>query len=160
MFEIGYAIGLGLPVMPIRDTSYVRDSKVFDELGLLDTLGYIDYANSTALAEAVGDRIGDVSPFQNYPALNSEQPLYLVRSRIQSEGMIKLMSVLKKSGLFFGLLTREKHLVSLCMKPTRRFAHLMAQSHTWLILIELVPLLTMLGVHFWQGWRWLWKNTR
>lgn len=101
MFEIGYAIGLGLPVMPIRDTSYVRDSKVFDELGLLDTLGYIDYANSTALAEAVGDRIGDVSPFQNYPALNSEQPLYLVRSRIQSEGMIKLMSVLKKSGLFF-----------------------------------------------------------
>lgn len=101
LFEIGYAIGLGLPVLPIRDTSYVRDSKVFGELGLLDTLGYIDYANSADLAEAVGKRIDDASPFHNYPAQNSEQPLYLVRSHTQSEGMVKLMSVLKKSGLFF-----------------------------------------------------------
>jgi hypothetical protein len=31
---------------------------------------------------------------------------------------------LKKSGLFSGLLTHEKHLVSLYMKLTRRFAHL------------------------------------
>ena len=101
MFEIGYAIGLGLPVIPIRDTSYVRDTRVFDELGLLDTLGYIDYANSVSLAEAVQKRTSDASPFRSYPAPNSEQPLYLVRSHIQSEGMVKLMSLLKKSGLRF-----------------------------------------------------------
>lgn len=101
LFEIGYAIGLGLPVLPIRDTSYVRDSRVFDELGLLATLGYIDYANSEALAKAVAERIGDASLFPNYLAPNSEQPLYLVRSHIQSEGMVRLMSVLKKSGLRF-----------------------------------------------------------
>lgn len=101
MFEIGYAIGLGLPVLPIRDTTYVRDNKVFDELGLLDTLGYIDYTNSTALAAAIRNHIGDASPFPNYPAPNSELPLYIVRSHIQSEGMVKLMSVLKKSGLRF-----------------------------------------------------------
>ena len=43
LFEIGFAIGLGLPVIPIRDTSYVKDKRLFDELGILDTLGYLDF---------------------------------------------------------------------------------------------------------------------
>ena len=101
LFEIGYALGLGLPVLPIRDTSYIRDNKVFGEVGLLDTLGYVDFPNSTTLVEGVAKRIGDAPPFHNYPTPNIQQPLYLVRSHVQSEGMIKLMSVLKKSGLFF-----------------------------------------------------------
>ncbi len=101
LFEIGYALGLGKPVLPIRDTSYIRDHKVFDELGLLDTLGYIDFQNSTTLVEGVTKRIDDIPPFNQYPALNTELPLYLVKSHIQNEGMIKLMSVLKKSGLRF-----------------------------------------------------------
>src|SRR5262245_35306395 len=29
LFEIGYAIGLGKPVLPIRDTNYIKDNKVF-----------------------------------------------------------------------------------------------------------------------------------
>ncbi len=101
LFEIGYAIGLGKPVLPIRDASYIRDHKIFDELGLLDTLGYIDFQNSTILMEGVTQRQGDTPPFNKYPAINSESPLYLVKSHIQNEGMIKLMSALKKSGLRF-----------------------------------------------------------
>lgn len=101
LFEIGYAIGLGKPVLPIRDASYIRDHKVFDELGLLDTLGYIDFQNSTTLTEGVTGRLGDIPPFNKYPTINSESPLYLVKSQIQNEGMIKLMSALKKSGLRF-----------------------------------------------------------
>ena len=34
MFEIGVALGLELPVIPIRDTSYVRDKRVFNQLNL------------------------------------------------------------------------------------------------------------------------------
>ena len=101
LFEIGYAIGLGKPVLPIRDASYIRDHKVFDELGLLDTLGYIDFQNSTNLTEGITKRLGDMPPFNKYPSTNSEAPLYLVKSQIQNEGMIKLMSALKKSGLRF-----------------------------------------------------------
>jgi len=101
LFEIGYALGLGQPVIPIRDTSYIRDLKVFDELGLLDTLGYIDFQNSTSLAQDIAKRIGDTPIFHHHPSLNTEVPLYLVKSYIQSEGMIKLMSALKKSGLRF-----------------------------------------------------------
>jgi nucleoside 2-deoxyribosyltransferase len=51
LFEIGYSVGLGIPVLPIRDTSYSRDKRAFEELGLLDTLGYLDYQNSTELTQ-------------------------------------------------------------------------------------------------------------
>lgn len=37
LFEIGFAIGLGVPVLPIRDTSIIRDRTIFNELGLIDT---------------------------------------------------------------------------------------------------------------------------
>ncbi len=101
LFEIGFCLALNKPVRPIRDTSYIRDSKIFDELGLLDTLGYIDFQNSQDLMEGITRCIDYSPPFNQYPALNTEQPLFLIRSHIQSEGMVRLMSTLKKSGLFF-----------------------------------------------------------
>ena len=50
MFELGYAMGLGIPVIPIRDTTCTLDSKEFESLGLIDTLGYLDFQNSEDLA--------------------------------------------------------------------------------------------------------------
>lgn len=58
LFEIGYALGLQVPVLPIRDTSNIRDSKDFKEIGILDTFGYFDYRNSSQLAEGVLSRVG------------------------------------------------------------------------------------------------------
>ena len=44
----------------------------------------------------------EVQPFTpQSPGLNREQPIYLVRSHVQNEGMVRLMSALKKSGLRF-----------------------------------------------------------
>ncbi len=43
MFEIGYALGLGIPVVPIRDTTCTLDTQEFESLGLIDTLGYLDF---------------------------------------------------------------------------------------------------------------------
>jgi hypothetical protein len=101
LFEIGYALGLGVPLMPIRDTSNVRDSKDFEELGLFDTLGYFDYANSASLSEGIlaRENVGPLSLQE--PSLNLEQPIYIVKGPVESDGMIKLMSVIKKSRLRF-----------------------------------------------------------
>lgn len=96
LFEIGYAIGLGLPVLPIRDTSYVKDSRVFAELGLVDTLGYFDFQNSADLVKEVSKG----APNQTLPQLlpvDTNRPIYVVKSPVQSEGMIRLMSSVKKS---------------------------------------------------------------
>jgi hypothetical protein len=101
LFELGYAIGLGVPVIPIRDTTYIRDKKDFDELGLLDTLGYFDFHNSAELADGLLQRLESVPLSLQVPAMNNEQPLYLIKSTVENDGMVKLMSLVKKSRVKF-----------------------------------------------------------
>jgi len=101
MFEIGYALGLGVPVLPIRDTSYIEDSKLFGQIGMIDVLGYIDFANSAGLAESLTRRLNQQPVFPQPPPINREQPLFIMKSHIQSEGSVRLMSAVKKSGLRF-----------------------------------------------------------
>jgi hypothetical protein len=101
LFEVGYAIGLRVPVLPIRDTSFMKDTKVFNELGLIDTVGYFDFQNA---AELVNKIITNGCPSQVLPQvqpLDKEKPLYVMKSPVQSEGMVRLMSAVKKSGLRF-----------------------------------------------------------
>lgn len=101
LFEIGFALGLGVPVLPIRDTTYVRDKKVFDELGVLDTFGYFDFQNSHELQSGILERQDMVPLGLQKPPLNTFQPLFVVKSPIESDGMVKLMSIVKKSALKF-----------------------------------------------------------
>lgn len=101
MFEIGYALGLGIPVLPIRDTTYIADDKVFGQIGLIDTIGYLDFQNSGELAGKIVARLGQEPISPQTVATNREQPLFVVKSHVQNEGMIRLMSALKKSGLRF-----------------------------------------------------------
>ena len=100
LFEIGYAIGLGSSIQPIRDRNYIRDEKAFEELGMLDTFGYSTFANSEDLAGHILSHQVQPFPVPN-AGLNREQPIFLVRSHVQNEGMVRLMSALKKSGLRF-----------------------------------------------------------
>jgi hypothetical protein len=101
LFEIGYALGLGVPVLPIRDTSNIRDRKDFEELGILDTFGYFDYRNSSQLTDGVLSRTSTATLPLQAPPTNLDQPLFVVKTPIESNGMIKLLSVVKKSGLRF-----------------------------------------------------------
>jgi hypothetical protein len=100
LFEIGYAIGLGKAVQPVRDRTYIRDEKAFEELGMLDTFGYTTFENSEDLAAQLVSHEGQPL-LQPNSAINREQPVYLVRSQLQNDGMVHLMSALKKSGLRF-----------------------------------------------------------
>ena len=101
LFEIGFAIGLEQPIVPIRDTTIVTNRDDFRDLGLLDTIGYIDFQNAEALATAILDRW----PFQAIPAppvaIDRDQPLYVVKAPISTEGHVRLMSTLRKSPLHF-----------------------------------------------------------
>ena len=64
MFEIGFCLGLGIPVKPIRDSTIAVDSRLFAEIGVLDNLGYIDFQNAHDLAEEVkkseGPQLGNL----------------------------------------------------------------------------------------------------
>lgn len=101
LFEIGFCIGVGIPVIPIRDTSYIANKRDFDELGLLDTLGYLDFQNADELSSNLPSRLpGTAFPTPlDKPFI--ETPLYVLKGHIQTEGTVQLMSTLKKSGLRF-----------------------------------------------------------
>ncbi len=102
MFEIGYALGLGIPVIPIRDTTCTLDSQEFESLGLIDTLGYLDFQNSEELALGLPAAIENASvPITSSFSLNQEQSCYLLRSPIVTDGLVKMLSSIKKSGLRF-----------------------------------------------------------
>lgn len=102
MFEIGYALGLGIPVVPIRDTTCTLDSQEFESLGLIDTLGYLDFQNSEELATKLPAAIRNASiPIAATFAPNREQPCFLLRSPIVTNGLVKVLSAIKKSGLRF-----------------------------------------------------------
>ena len=96
LFELGYAIGAGKPVLPVRDSSYEKDRKLFDEIGIFDTLGYRGFHNSNDLASIVTSKQTYSPPITRTPSLNRHQPIYYVRSPIDTDGSIKLLSCLKK----------------------------------------------------------------
>lgn len=101
LFEIGFALGLEQPVIPIRDTTILTNRDDFQELGLLDTVGYLDFQNAETLASAILQR-WPVSPLRNPRIeLNREKPLFVVKAHIATEGDVRLMSTLKKSALHF-----------------------------------------------------------
>jgi hypothetical protein len=97
LFELGYALGLGKAVVPVRDSSYERDKKLFEELGIFDTLGYQDFRNSADLAKLLTNK--ETFPiFRTVPVgANRSQPIYYLRSPIETDASMKLFSSLKKS---------------------------------------------------------------
>ena len=101
MFEIGFALGLGIPVIPVRDTTIGCDRVDFNRLALLDVIGYVDFQNAEDLVVKLRSRL----PGQAVPlppaALAHDRPLFVMKAAINTEGEVRLMSVLKKSPLRF-----------------------------------------------------------
>jgi hypothetical protein len=101
LFELGYAIGLGLPVVPIRDTSYTINRRDFSSLSILDTLGYIDFANSSHLREQLTSRLPTSALPEMTARINMDTPLYLLKGPIETEGVLQLTATLKKAHFRF-----------------------------------------------------------
>lgn len=100
MFEIGFCLGLGIPVKPIRDSTVAVDSKLFEEIGVLETLGYIDFVNAKELAGKI--KSSDVPQLGNLPKkIFTESPVYVVKGPMSTEGAGQLLSSLKKSFVKF-----------------------------------------------------------
>jgi hypothetical protein len=101
MFEIGFALGLEMPLVLIRDTSFKRDERDFKDLGVLENIGYVDFQNSEGLART----IRSVLPVAVIPlpptTLNRDMPLYFVKSHVSTEGQVRLTSIIEQSPLRF-----------------------------------------------------------
>src|SRR5207253_2613314 len=97
MFEIGFTIGLGQPLIPIRDRSYNVDDRDFEELEILSTLGYLDFANHEQLLDGLINRLpGKALAPGGSTDVATEAPLYVLKGPVDTEGTIQLMSAIKK----------------------------------------------------------------
>ncbi len=101
LFEIGFSLGLEKAVAPIRDASFIKDKKAFEELGLLDTMGYTDFQNSDQLATRIQQSLPLNQVAGSLVAINFEAPLYVVKGPLNTEGEVRLLSTLKRSALRF-----------------------------------------------------------
>lgn len=101
LFELGFCIGLDVPVVPIRDPSFIEDKKAFQALGILDALHYVEFQNASELAERAEQTFG--SPALQRPPKKTyrDAPLYVLKGPIETEGAVQLMATLKKSPLHF-----------------------------------------------------------
>lgn len=99
MFELGFAIGLGLPVIPLRDTTLAADDRTFRELGVLDTLGYVEFTNSVELAASLNDPLSRVALACPADKLDATHPVFLMKPPIVVDGAIALESALRKAKL-------------------------------------------------------------
>lgn len=101
LFEIGFCLGLQLPIIPIRDKTYARDERDFEELGIFDAIGCLDFTNATQLAEIVKKSLPGTPLIHTQNKIYLESPLFILKGHIETEGTIQLMSSLKKSALRF-----------------------------------------------------------
>ena len=99
MFEIGFSLGLGVAVVPIRDTTFARHRRLFDQLGLLDVIGYLDFQNADGLAESLAAHLPIDALALPPTTRNYNEPVYVLKAPIKTEGEVRLMSALTNSAL-------------------------------------------------------------
>lgn len=99
LFELGYAIGLSRPVLPIRDVSYAQDANELGELGFIDTLGYETFQNSDSIVESVLAAHPRAQPVRDSVVL--PDPIYVVFPLVQTEGVQRVKTALNRSAFRF-----------------------------------------------------------
>lgn len=101
LFEVGYAIGRRKRAFLIRNSAITGSAELIRQVGIFDTLGYAEYANSRELVSLLGD-IEDVTPLVvDETSVNKLAPLYVVLPRIKTDAEIRIVSRIKKARLQF-----------------------------------------------------------
>jgi hypothetical protein len=101
MFEIGFALGLRIPVRLVRDTNFQRDKRAFDALGVLTTLGYLDFTSADGLAATVREK-GPGKPLGEPQERDFRaSPMYFLKGPVETDGTIRVRSLLKKARVGF-----------------------------------------------------------
>ena len=96
VFEIGFAIGCGKPIILIVNGTIDGDRRLSDEVGIFDTLGYITYENSDDLSSKISS-INNLQKLDFNININHRAPVYIIETPRRSESMLTMVSRLKKA---------------------------------------------------------------
>lgn len=99
MYEAGYAIGRGKPVIPIINTTIDAHGSYLQNIGIFDTVAICYYANSQDLL-ILFQRDEIPRPIHaSLSSVNNAQPIYVIKPKILDERFAKIFSTLNESGV-------------------------------------------------------------
>lgn len=99
-YEIGYAIGRSKRVLLIKNKSIREKQPLIRDVGIFDTIGYVEYQNSSELAEHIRN-INKQNPIRFSSRLNSKSPVYLLECLHKTDWASRIVSRIKKARLLF-----------------------------------------------------------
>jgi len=99
-YEIGYAIGLKKPVLLTKNKSVNSRGIRVEDVGIFDTLGYLEYQNSDELASCILS-IDSKRPLETSSELNRKAPVYLLDTPFKTDWSGRIISRIKKAGYIF-----------------------------------------------------------
>ena len=99
-YEIGFAIGKGKRVLITKNKSIYENSPSIKEVGIFDTLGYMEYQNSDELASFIND-VNKINPLNIPSKLNIKSPLYLLEGLHKTDWASRIISRIKKTRYLF-----------------------------------------------------------
>ncbi len=100
-YEIGYALGVGKPIAPVANTSFVDVKRKIQEDGIFDGIGYKSYDNSGQLANIL-NHLPEHTLIDLYSKpINFQQPLYIIDTLRKTDFRNAIVSAIKASKIFY-----------------------------------------------------------
>lgn len=100
-YEIGYAIGLGKPIAPVVNASFVDAQKDIQKDGFFDGIGYKTYENSDQLAKILLELPNHALLELYGKNVNFQQPIYILDTFRKTDFRNAIISAVKASGVFY-----------------------------------------------------------
>ncbi len=95
-YEIGYAIGLGKPILLLRNNAINETEPKIRDVGIFDTIGYEEYTNSDDLYRILSDIKAKPLKGDNLN-INTRAPVYLLEQKYKTDDAIRITARIKKA---------------------------------------------------------------
>jgi len=95
-YEVGYAIGLGKRLVLTKNRALSRTQPSIQEVGIFDTLGHVDYENSSQLAGVFRDIDSSKPLGLPHTEPNRRSPVYLIEPKFKTDPVIRTIARLNK----------------------------------------------------------------
>ena len=100
-YEIGYAIGKKKRLILTRNRALKSDVNHLFELGIFDTLGYLEYENTKELTSILKDKSGAKPKVFDPTKINLRAPVYLLEPKHKIDAFTRIRSRVKRARLFY-----------------------------------------------------------
>ena len=100
VYEIGYAIGDGRDILLTKNISLSESSPTILDVGIFDTLGFIEYQNSTELADILKNAKAN-KLYNKTIKLNYSSPVYLLETKYKTDFSTRIAARIKKARLAY-----------------------------------------------------------